>query len=78
MPESPSLSSVVPSTARDQAPTATAPSPTSVRSRGAAAASVEVALAQPPAAKKTGMGAATATNAQPGCRASRLAPRTSP
>lgn len=62
----------------DHVTTTAAPTPTRDRIRGADDVSVAVAFAHPAAAKKTGIGASAATTDQPGCRARRLAPRTSP
>ncbi len=62
----------------DHRTTTTAPSPTRVRSRGAADLGVDVALAQPAAAKNTGIGASIASQASPGFSAIALAPRIAP
>lgn len=66
------------SEAADQTHTTMAPRPTSERSRGTADRGVAVALAQPAAAKNTGIGASIADHANPGWRASTLSPRNPP
>jgi hypothetical protein len=77
IPESPLISTVT-TTATDQPLTTTAPTAASTRSRRAESINVALALAYPPAAKNTGIGATTVRNASPGRNSSRLAPRTSP
>ncbi len=77
-PGSPPSAAVVISTATDQHRTTAAASPTSVRKRVADRRGDVVALAHPPAAKNTGMGAAAARNDHSGYSSSMLVPRTAP